>query len=119
MNAPLPPQLQEQLQKSALIDQLRQALGTQLPAHAVLWQQEDTTPYECDGLTAYRQRPLMVALPETDAQIQAVLKACSHLGVPVVARGAGQGLTDALTRGCVVRHDLGTMSLCLGRGHKE
>ena len=93
MNAPPSPHLQEQLHKSALVDQLRQALGTQLPAHALLWQQEDTTPYECDGLTAYRQRPLMVALPETDAQIQAVLRACCKLGVPVVARGAGTGLS--------------------------
>jgi hypothetical protein len=47
-----------------------------LPAHALLHQAEDTTPYECDGLTAYRQRPLVVALPETEAQVQAVLKAC-------------------------------------------
>ena len=107
MNAPLSPQLQEQLQKSALIDQLRQALGTQLPAHAVLWHQEDTTPYECDGLTAYRQRPLMVALPETDAQIQAVLQVCCQLGVPVVARGAGTGLS-----GGAMPHKLGvTLSL--------
>ena len=36
-----------------------------LPASQVLWQAEDTTPYECDGLTAYRQRPLAVALPGT------------------------------------------------------
>jgi glycolate oxidase len=50
-----------------------------LPDHALLWQAEDTTPYECDGLTAYRQRPLVVALPETEAQVQAVLKACHAL----------------------------------------
>jgi hypothetical protein len=35
---------------------------------------EDTTPYECDGLTAYRQQPLVVALPETEAQVAAVLR---------------------------------------------
>ena len=64
-----------------------------LPASQVLWQAEDTTPYECDGLTAYRQRPLAVALPETEAQVQAVLRACHALGVPVVARGAGTGLS--------------------------
>ena len=35
-----------------------------LPARAVLWEEEDTRPYECDGLTAYRQVPMVVALPE-------------------------------------------------------
>ena len=52
-----------------------------------------TRPYECDGLTAYRQRPMAVALPETEAQVQGVLRACHALGVPVVARGAGTGLS--------------------------
>jgi glycolate oxidase len=59
----------------------------------LLWNNEDTTPYECDGLTAYRQRPLVVALPEDQAQVAAVLKTCHALGVPVVARGAGTGLS--------------------------
>jgi glycolate oxidase len=68
-------------------------LSAHLPPHALLWQSEDTTPYECDGLTAYRQRPLLVALPETEAQVQAVLKICHEQGVPVVARGAGTGLS--------------------------
>ena len=69
------------------------ALQAVLPAHAILYTPEDTTPYECDGLTAYRQRPLCVALPETYEQISAVLKACHALEVPVVARGAGTGLS--------------------------
>ncbi|MFT7775564.1 FAD-linked oxidase C-terminal domain-containing protein [Roseateles sp.] len=69
------------------------ALTPLLPPHALLHQTEQTTPYECDGLTAYRQRPLAVALPETEAQVGAVLKACHRLGVPVVARGAGTGLS--------------------------
>jgi glycolate oxidase len=69
------------------------ALRRVLPAHALLSQPEDTTPYECDGLTAYRQRPMAVALPETYEQVQAVLKTCHALGVPVVARGAGTGLS--------------------------
>src|ERR1700756_2732550 len=69
------------------------ALAPLLPAGALLWHAESTTPYECDGLTAYRQRPLVVALPETEAQVQAVLRACHALGVPVVARGAGTGLS--------------------------
>ncbi|RZJ11176.1 MAG: FAD-binding protein [Rubrivivax sp.] len=69
------------------------ALAPLLPAHALLSLAEQTTPYECDGLTAYRQRPLAVVLPETEAQVAAVLKACHALGVPVVARGAGTGLS--------------------------
>lgn len=69
------------------------ALRRVLPAHALLSQSEDTIPYECDGLTAYRQRPMAVALPETYAQVQAVLQTCHALGVPVVARGAGTGLS--------------------------
>ena len=74
-------------------DQVVSALKEVLPAHAILWTSEQTSPYECDGLTAYRQRPLAVALPETYEQIQAVLKTCHRLGVPVVARGAGTGLS--------------------------
>ena len=69
------------------------ALSVHLPAHALIWHKEDTTPFECDGLTAYRQRPMVVALPETYTQVQAVLKVCSQLNVPVVARGAGTGLS--------------------------
>ena len=78
-----------------------------LPAHALLWHSEDTTPYECDGLTAYRQRPLAVALPKTSDQVQALLQACHRLNVPVVARGAGTGLS-----GGALPHALGvTLSL--------
>jgi glycolate oxidase len=69
------------------------ALLRVLPAHAVLWQAEDTTPYECDGLTAYRARPMAVVLPETSEQVAQVLRACQAMNVPVVARGAGTGLS--------------------------
>ncbi len=69
------------------------ALGAVLPAHAILWHGEDTVPYECDGLTAYRQRPLVVALPENEQQVAGVLASCHRLGVPVVARGSGTGLS--------------------------
>ena len=71
------------------------ALRQVLPEHSLLWNDEDTTPYECDGLTAYRQRPLVVALPETYEQVQAVLKTCHALQAPVVARGAGTGLSGS------------------------
>ncbi|HYJ96541.1 MAG TPA: FAD-binding protein, partial [Burkholderiaceae bacterium] len=83
------------------------ALGAVLPPHALLWRREETLPYECDGLTAYRQQPLVVALPETETQVAAVLKACHALQVPVVARGAGTGLS-----GGALPHTLGvTLSL--------
>ncbi len=83
------------------------ALRPLLPSHALLWQPEDTVPYECDGLTAYRQVPLLVALPETTDQVSAILKACHALDVPVVVRGAGTGLS-----GGALPHALGlTLSL--------
>jgi glycolate oxidase len=64
-----------------------------LPGRAVLWEEEDTRPYECDGLTAYRELPMVVVLPETEEQVQRVLQTCASLGVPVVPRGAGTGLS--------------------------
>jgi glycolate oxidase len=83
------------------------ALKGVLPGHALLWRREDTVPYECDGLTAYREQPLVVALPETDEQVAAVLRTCHGLKVPVVARGAGTGLS-----GGALPHALGvTLSL--------
>lgn len=107
MNAPLTAVQQDSLQKSERQSQIVRALQAHLPAHALIWHTEDTTPYECDGLTAYRQRPLVVALPETEAQVAAVLKTCHQLGVPVVARGAGTGLS-----GGAMPHALGvTLSL--------
>ena len=69
------------------------ALLMVLPAHCVLSRQEDTRPYECDGLSLYRSLPMAVALPETEKQIQDVLMTCRRLNVPVVARGAGTGLS--------------------------
>ncbi len=73
--------------------EVAQALRAFLPARSVLWEEEDTRPYECDGLTAYRQLPMVVALPETEDEVQRILRTCSALGVPVVPRGAGTGLS--------------------------
>ena len=87
---PVAPSPSERAQRQA---EVLAALKPLLPGHALLWQAEDTVPYECDGLTAYRQQPLLVALPETEAQVAAVLAACHRLRVPVVARGAGTGLS--------------------------
>ena len=105
MNAPIPELVTHE--RARRLTEVVQALQTVLPAHALLWHNEDTVPYECDGLTAYRQRPLAVALPETEAQVAAVLKACHDLDVPVVARGAGTGLS-----GGAMPHAMGvTLSL--------
>ncbi|BEP65754.1 MULTISPECIES: FAD-linked oxidase C-terminal domain-containing protein [unclassified Variovorax] len=107
MNAPVTTDQHTQLSKAERQAQVVRALQAHLPAHALIWHAEDTTPYECDGLTAYRQRPLVVALPETEAQVAAVLRACHALAVPVVARGAGTGLS-----GGAMPHALGvTLSL--------
>ena len=64
-----------------------------LPAHCLLLDSEDLRPYECDGLTAYRTLPLAVCLPESEAQVRDILRVCHQLQVPVVARGAGTGLS--------------------------
>ncbi|HSW17785.1 MAG TPA: FAD-linked oxidase C-terminal domain-containing protein [Ramlibacter sp.] len=90
MNAPQDP---DRLGRAEHQGRVVAALQPLLPRGALLWTPEDTTPYECDGLTAYRQRPMAVALPETEDQVQAVLRCCHALGVPVVARGAGTGLS--------------------------
>jgi glycolate oxidase len=73
--------------------EVARALRAFLPARAVLYEEEDTRPYECDGLTAYRRLPMVVALPETEEQVQRVLRLCSSMNVPVVPRGAGTGLS--------------------------
>ncbi len=111
MNAPADSRLTQALQRAqdrgARQAEVVHALQAVLPAHALLYTPEDTTPYECDGLTAYRERPLCVALPETEDQVQGVLRACHLLDVPVVARGAGTGLS-----GGAMPHALGvTLSL--------
>ena len=64
-----------------------------LPADSVLSEPEDLHPYECDGLSAYRQQPWITVLPSTVDEVQAVMRLCHRHGVPVVARGAGTGLS--------------------------
>ncbi|VAW79815.1 Glycolate dehydrogenase, subunit GlcD [hydrothermal vent metagenome] len=64
-----------------------------LPAHCILKDEAELRPYECDGLSAYRQLPWLVLLPETVEQVQSILRYCYENKVPVVARGAGTGLS--------------------------
>lgn len=77
--------------------QVADALRARLPAHVadsvVLSDPEDTRPYECDGLAAYRQLPMVVTLPTSEEQVLAILDACRELDVPIVPRGAGTGLS--------------------------
>ncbi len=64
-----------------------------LPAHCILKDEAELRPYECDGLSAYRKLPWLVLLPETIEQVQSILRYCHTHKVPVVARGAGTGLS--------------------------
>ncbi len=75
-----------------ITDAFRTALQETLPGRA-LTSPEACRPYECDGLSAYRQTPPAVALPQTVEEVRALLRLCSQHGVPVVARGAGTGLS--------------------------
>jgi glycolate oxidase len=75
------------------VNALRAELIQGVALDCVLYDAEDLRPYECDGLAAYRQVPLMVVLPETIEQVQHVMRVCHSRKVPVVARGAGTGLS--------------------------
>jgi glycolate oxidase len=64
-----------------------------LPPESLLLAPEDTRPFEADGLSAYRNTPELVALPENEAQVAAILRLCHAHKIAVVARGAGTGLS--------------------------
>lgn len=89
--------------RAGLIRKLQQAVGS---SH-VLTEEEQLHPFECDGLSAYRQLPLLVVLPETTTQVQDILRICRDAGVPVIARGAGTGLSG----GALPREDAVLLSL--------
>lgn len=72
---------------------LATALSAILPESSVLHSREQMKPFECDGLVSYHNMPLAVVLPETVEQVEQVLKLCAKMGVPVVTRGAGTGLS--------------------------
>ncbi len=75
--------------KPATAERLRAAL----PAGSVLTDREDLKPYECDGLSAYRQTPLAAVLPSDEGEVAAILKVARETKTPVVARGSGTGLS--------------------------
>jgi glycolate oxidase len=64
-----------------------------LGADAVIREPEQLKTYECDGLTGYRVVPSLVVLPQTAAEVQAIVRLCNRKQVPFVARGAGTGLS--------------------------
>ena len=80
LDGPLP-----DVNKADLLKALQQAI----PDLDILWREEELKPYECDGLSAYRTTPMLVALPRRLEQVQTLLKLCHQQNVPVVARGAG------------------------------
>ena len=84
----------------SVISQLTKAL----PKNTVIIGDENTRPFECDGLSIYKQKPLAVVLPRDISQIKKVLEICRKNNTPVVTRGAGTGLSGGATplEGCVV-----------------
>jgi glycolate oxidase len=62
-------------------------------ADGVIQRKEELLTYECDGLTAYRQRPALVVLPRTSEQVAAIVEICHRQQIPWLARGAGTGLS--------------------------
>ena len=75
------------------VDRAAFIAALELPARCILSDEAELRPYECDGLSAYRRLPWLVVLPETIEQVQSVLACCHRHRVPVVARGAGTGLS--------------------------
>ncbi len=76
--------------------QVMQDLLSILPGHCLLHLKSQLTPYECDGLSAYRKVPKMVVLPETVSQCQSVVRYCNKHDIPLIARGAGTGLSGGV-----------------------
>ncbi|SSC74190.1 unnamed protein product [Ciceribacter sp. T2.26MG-112.2] len=68
-------------------------LAELVPAERLVQEPNELVPFETDGFIAYRRRPLAVVLPETTAQVAAVMKYCNKYGIPVVPRGAGTSLS--------------------------
>ena len=79
----------EKINKTQLINKLSRILDTD----SLLYKEEDLRPYECDGLSAYRQLPMLVALPKNIEEVQSIVKICHYHNTPVIARGAGTGLS--------------------------
>jgi glycolate oxidase len=79
--------------RSDLIDELRQFVDDDY----IIADPETQKPFECDGLPLYRQMPMLVVLPTTTEQVQQIMRVCNARQIPVVARGAGTGLSAGAT----------------------
>jgi glycolate oxidase len=82
--------------KSAVLSRRREIVGDLkdlLPEACLVHEPRELVPFETDAFVSYRRVPLAVALPETTAQVAAVLKYCHRYGIPVVPRGAGTSLS--------------------------
>ena len=79
------------------LSQLLKVIGPHFLAENILTQAPHMRPYESDALTMFKQLPLCVVMPETEAQIQLLMRTCSELSLPVVTRGAGTGLSGGAT----------------------
>ena len=82
------------------------ALRAIVPGEGVIAAEREMRPYEADGLTAYRQLPMVVVLPETTEQVSRVLAFCHSEGIKVVPRGAGTSLSG----GALPLADFGTIN---------
>ena len=80
-------------EKHSISDTLVSELRDVVVRESVLTDYEALKPFECDGLTAYRQVPMAVVLPGTIEEVQNVVRICAQHSVPVVTRGAGTGLS--------------------------
>ncbi len=74
-------------------DEIIAAMRAIVPGEAVISEEAELRPYESDGLTAYRQPPMLVVLPETVEQVSTILAWCDREGVKVVPRGSGTSLS--------------------------
>lgn len=96
MSSAAPESVEHPQQRLELLERRKRyaaELQTLVEPEAVLYQEEDLHPYESDGLTALKQTPLLVVLPATVEQVQAIMRWAKSHEVPVVARGAGTGLS--------------------------
>jgi len=83
----------QQLKQQPKQQQIAALFRAFLDHEAVIDQPTSLAAYECDGLSAYRQTPLLVVLPETIEQVQQVVKVCYEHSIPIVSRGAGTSLS--------------------------
>ncbi|HED40370.1 MAG TPA: FAD-binding protein, partial [Chromatiales bacterium] len=81
------------IDKATLLVRLREIVTPD----ALLFDEEALRPYECDALSAYRRLPMIVVLPSTIEAVQAIMRLCYQHNVPVIARGAGTGLSGGAT----------------------